>query len=312
MHIKPAEIVFNEDSIDRDFRVESNGNANMLFVDGGNDRVGIGGTGNPTLYVVNNNAGPALTSANATAVFHGSVDAGKGGCIGFDFGASHTNYPVGMGYLITSQSGSTKGDLGFFTRNGTGDDAPTQRFRIQADGRLVQTSQGTTTGGVNLLGESGSSSKAVVFAHVGNGSEVGSITTASSSTAYNTSSDYRLKDNINYDWDGTAEIKKLKPAKFNFKIDADTTVHGFIAHEVSDIVPEAVTGTKDGVEVWEKGDDLPKDDKGKLTASVGDNKLDADGKTIPKYQGIDQSKLVPLLVKTIQELEARITTLENA
>jgi hypothetical protein len=46
--------------------------------------------------------------------------------------------------------------------------------------------------------------------------------------------------------------------------------------------------------------------------SVGDNKLDENGNTIPDYQGIDQSKLVPLLVKTIQELEARITALENA
>jgi hypothetical protein len=79
-------------------------------------------------------------------------------------------------------------------------------------------------------------------------------------------------------------LKQLKPARFNFKIDADKTVDGFLAHEVSSIVPEAISGTKDEV--------------------------DADGN--PIYQGIDQSKIVPLLMKTIQELEARITTLENA
>ena len=63
---------------------------------------------------------------------------------------------------------------------------------------------------------------------------------------------------------------------------------------------------KDAVQVWQEGEELPEG------VSVGDNKLDENGNTIPKYQGIDQSKLVPLLVKTIQELEARITTLENA
>jgi len=113
---------------------------------------------------------------------------------------------------------------------------------------------------------------------------IGSISTSGTSTAFNTSSDYRLKENVNYDWDGTTELKKLKPAKFNFKADSDTTVQGFIAHEVSDIVPEAINGTKD--------------------------EKDADNN--PIYQGIDQSKLVPLLVKTIQELEARITALEGA
>ncbi len=75
----------------------------------------------------------------------------------------------------------------------------------------------------------------------------------------------------------------MKPARFNFISDEERgTVDGFLAHEVSSVVPEAVTGEKDAV--------------------------DNDGK--PIHQGIDQSKLVPLLVKTIQELEARITALE--
>ena len=71
-------------------------------------------------------------------------------------------------------------------------------------------------------------------------------------------------------------------------------------------MPEAISGTKDAVEVWKDGEELPDG------VSVGDNKLDDDGNTIPLMQSIDQSKLVPLLVKTIQELEARITALENA
>jgi hypothetical protein len=115
------------------------------------------------------------------------------------------------------------------------------------------------------------------------GSVVGTILISSGSTSYNTSSDYRLKENVTYDFDATSRLKQLKPCRFNFKIDADKTKDGFLAHEVSSIVPEAVSGEKDAV--------------------------DADGNIDP--QGIDQSKLVPLLVKTIQELEARITALEN-
>jgi hypothetical protein len=140
----------------------------------------------------------------------------------------------------------------------------------------------------------------------GAGNQVGNITGNTSSTAYNTSSDYRLKENVVTDWDATTRLKQLKPSRFNFIADADTTVDGFLAHEVQTIVPEAITGTKDAVEVWREGEELPDG------VSVGDNKLDDDGNTIPVMQSIDQSKLVPLLVKTIQELEARITALEGA
>ena len=113
---------------------------------------------------------------------------------------------------------------------------------------------------------------------------VGSITTVSSSTAYNTSSDYRLKENVTYSWDATTRLKQLKPCRFNWIVDETNTLEdGFLAHEVSSVVTNAIVGDKD--------------------------KVDADGN--PEYQQIDQGKLVPLLVKTIQELEARITALES-
>ena len=123
---------------------------------------------------------------------------------------------------------------------------------------------------------------------------VGSITTNGSATAFNTSSDYRLKENVVTDWDGTTLLKQLKPSKFNFKTDASITLQGFLAHEVSSIVPQAVTGEKDAVYSAE---------------DVAENIGAVEGQ--PNYQSIDHSKLVPLLVKTIQELEARITTLEG-
>ena len=138
--------------------------------------------------------------------------------------------------------------------------------------------------------------------------QVGIIRTVDSSTAYNTSSDYRLKENVVYDWDATTRLKQLKPARFNFIANADKTVEGFIAHEAAAVVPESVTGEKDALQKWKlsEADSLPDG------VSVGDNKLDDDDNTIIEPQGIDQSKLVPLMVKTIQELEARITALEDA
>jgi hypothetical protein len=116
------------------------------------------------------------------------------------------------------------------------------------------------------------------------GTVVGSISVSGSSTGYNTSSDYRLKENVTDITGATDRLKQLNPVRFNFIADADTTVDGFLAHEVQDVVPEAITGTH--------------------------NEVDDDGN--PVYQGIDQSKLVPLLVATIQELEARIAALETA
>jgi hypothetical protein len=117
-----------------------------------------------------------------------------------------------------------------------------------------------------------------------NSATVGQISCNASATFYSTSSDHRLKENVTADWDATTRLKQLNPVRFNFIADADTTVDGFLAHEVQSVVPEAITGTH--------------------------NEVDEDGN--PVYQGIDQSKLVPLLVKTIQELEARIEALENA
>ena len=114
--------------------------------------------------------------------------------------------------------------------------------------------------------------------------EVGKITSTGSTTLYGTSSDYRLKENVTDMTNATTRLKELKPKRFNWIADeTNTLVDGFLAHEVSSIVPEAVDGEKDG-EIDENGNG---------------------------YQGIDHSKLVPLLVKTIQELEARIATLEG-
>ena len=105
------------------------------------------------------------------------------------------------------------------------------------------------------------------------------------------------------DWDATSRLKQLKPSRFNFKLDKDTTVDGFLAHEVSNIVPEAVTGEKDATTkevLYVKGDEIPEGKK------VGDVKIPSQ----IQPQAIDQSKLVPLLTKALQEAVAKIETLE--
>ena len=144
------------------------------------------------------------------------------------------------------------------------------------------------------------------------GSICGSISCTPSATSFNTSSDYRLKTQVTYDWDATTRLKQLKPARFKWIVDGDNAVpvDGFLAHEVSSIIPEAISGTKDAMTdavLYVDGDEIPDDKK------VGDVK------TEPQIdsQGIDQSKIVPLLTKAliesvekIEALEARITALE--
>ena len=114
---------------------------------------------------------------------------------------------------------------------------------------------------------------------------VGSITTNGTATAYNTSSDYRLKENIVPLANAVTRVKQLAPKNFTWKNNSSLgVVDGFIAHELQAVVPEAVFGEKDGV--------------------------DQDGK--PKYQGVDTSVLVALLTAALQEAITRIEALEAA
>ena len=107
------------------------------------------------------------------------------------------------------------------------------------------------------------------------GTQVGYIATAASSTAYVTSSDYRLKENIEPMTGALATVAALKPVTYKWKIDGSAG-QGFIAHELAEVVPDCVTGEKDAVD--EEGN--------------------------PKYQGIDTSFLVATLTAAIQELKA--------
>tara|TARA_B100001109_G_scaffold170764_1_gene139461 strand:+ start:1 stop:954 length:954 start_codon:yes stop_codon:yes gene_type:complete len=260
-----------------------------------NGNVGIGGNATPL---------------QALEVYRNSSSGSQGGYAGISLRNDHSS-----GYMACQfHEGSTlRGDILFqngvdamqFRVGGGG----TERMRIDASGN-VSINGTATSGKLNVENTSanfaifavnaannygtatlchtyGSGTRYLMDFRVGGTSpsnQVGTITSNGSTTAYNTASDYRLKENVDYTWDAITRLKQLKPARFNFKDDTDTTVDGFLAHEVSDIVPEAVTGEKDG----------------------------------EKMQGIDQSKLVPLLTKALQEqqtiiddLKSRIETLEG-
>jgi hypothetical protein len=188
-----------------------------------------------------------------------------------------------------------------FTFNtGPGGTAAAERARITSGGLFQLATTSLTSGIANIFGYADGGYVGVAMQPTANNStpfsfrnaantQVGSISCTSSATAYNTSSDYRLKENVAPLTGAVDRLVQLPVHRFNFIADPDRIVDGFLAHEVQDVVPEAITGTKDEV--------------------------DADGN--PIYQGIDQSKLVPLLTAALQEalteiadLKARITALE--
>ena len=403
--------VFNEASNDVDFRVESNGDANMLFVDAGNDRIYMGrnatdGVGNARLQI------EAQDGEAGLSIHRGSASTG-GGAIFFSKSRGAT-----AGDDTVVQSGDELGKIFFTGADGTdresaaaeikvevdatpgGNDMPgrivfgttadgassvTERMRISSAGsvmigttsspndapllihcgtddniRINQETHATISGvndaanafvalkleGNDLILNSQSTSNILLHATsdggVGNtfkstgqqrmamsgtsalqivqfanaNGQVGSIVVSGTSTSYGTSSDYRLKENIVADWDATSRLKQLKPSRFNFKTDTDTTLDGFLAHEVSTIVPEAINGKKDETQdlgtVKDKDGNVIKENVLETETKKDDGQTWTKTKTEDVYQGIDQSKLVPLLVKTIQELEARVATLEKA
>jgi hypothetical protein len=192
-----------------------------------------------------------------------------------------------------------------FSTTADGAASPTERMRITNGGAVaiglttpgakfhIDGVGGTNTQALNVTGWGNGVGGGAEFKAVNTGNadviyfstsaaNVGKIAITSTATSYVTSSDYRLKENVIPVANATSRLKQLKPSRFNFIAEPDRVVDGFIAHEAQAVVPECVTGEKDEV--------------------------DADDN--PVYQGIDQSKLVPLLTAALQEAIAKIETLE--
>jgi len=197
---------------------------------------------------------------------------------------------------IDAENGASS-TMAFLTANN-------ERMRIDSSGnllvgatsspeaaRIYSVSNTATTAVPLVLQNSATGSTSYnIAAFYRNGSGVGTISTTNTTTAYNTSSDYRLKENIQPMTGALATVAALNPVTYNWKVDGSAS-QGFIAHELQAIVPDCVTGEKDAV--------------------------DAEGN--PQYQGVDTSFLVATLTAAIQEqqtiidsLKARIEALEQA
>jgi len=244
--------------------------------------------------------------------------------------------------------GSSDGNIKFASGGNT------ERMRISSNGNLLV---GSTDEGGNItcrsksgiwgltIRDSASNSAFVRFSDSAN-NVVGSIERSGTSTNYVTSSDYRLKENVVDMTDAIDRVKQLNPTRFNFIADPDRTVDGFLAHEVQDIVPEAVTRTKDAMrtekyevtpalgEIYVPASEAVLDKEGNVVAEAQDEQIVSSDverpetleegqqwrettpavmgeREVPDYQGIDQSKLVPLLTAALQDAIAKIETLES-
>ena len=283
----------------------SNGSGSSLMTIEGNTPYATG-TPWPLVAAVTTFAGsgsPGSGYLNSVWKFSGSNDGSKGhrAKVTIDYG-------LGIGYLSKSV-GDIASDAALQIVDGlyNGGGTLSQIFYV-AKGSTPRVGIGTDSPGANLdiVGATNTSTSSllrvrttdnpnalekVVGFYVNTNTERGFISVNQYQTTYSTSSDYRLKENIVPISNSVERLKELKPYRFNFiNGDPEYIVDGFIAHEAAEVIPEAVTGEKDAVDE--------------------DNN--------PSYQGIDQSKLVPLLTAALQEaiskieqLEARVKELEN-
>ena len=264
-----------------------NWDSNTLVVDSSASAVGIG-TATPAGAQLDINGGAGGNTAHNLIL---RVDTGWNSTIRFvennavRAGIEYDGGANGLRFQCSDTSSAPVAD-------------PTTRMFITDAGQVLigKTAYSSSGAGLYLMKDTNNGGR-IAFTRVDNsntqynmsfytsgGTKVGEVTTTTSATSYVESSDYRLKENVVAMSGSINRLKALKPSRFNFIVDANTTVDGFLAHEAQAVVPESVVGEKDAV--------------------------DENGEIDP--QGIDKSKLVPLLVGALQEAITRIETLENA
>jgi hypothetical protein len=292
---------------------------NTLYVDSTNNRVGVGtaSPSNPfqvgTSDLIVDSSGNLLVGTTTSSSNDFSVQMnGSGGRISAATGTNsnsfrfaNTNTTSEWSFGTNSPGIANAGDYMAIGRLPSGG-SWAEAMRIQSNGATmigttaqngnegltVTPSSGGSNSGAAQIYFNRSTTAGTTYALVFNNAStaVGNINYTNTTTTYATSSDHRLKENVTDVTDGITRVKQLEPKRFNFIADPDKTVDGFLAHEAQAVVPEAVTGTH--------------------------NEVDDDGNAV--MQGIDQSKLVPLLTAALKEsiskieaLEARLDALEG-
>ena len=298
--IDRTEVAINEDSVDIDFRVESDANTHALFVQGSSGNVGIGVT--PSQNFNQSAAGTvearfASTDDDCFLQISSDTDEGQDSVLQFLSGTS------ARGSIVYDHNTTAASQAMTFK---TGDNS--ERMRINGSGQLLLGTTSNNSDSYRIIVDTDGGAKGVdirnisynadngAFRSVPSGntsyrfavmlnssnSTVGKIEVTSANTTYTTSSDYRLKENVTPLENGLDRLNQLKPVKFNW-IESGQEEEGFIAHEVDEIFSDAVVGEKDAV----------KDD----------------GTVSP--QTMDYGRITPLLVKAIQELSAEVEELKS-
>lgn len=316
---------------DADTSITADTDDNIDFKTGGTDRLTITDGGTIKLLGATDNLIRADSNSSRVRIFGGSSASVTNGAALTLLGVSHSD---GNYADLAAGSGGT---IRF--RRGTTENA---RFDGAGNFAVGQTTPSISSVGANIrpiglvqavrddaaaieIRRNNSNGSIQTFRR--DGTVVGGINVTTSSTSYATSSDYRLKENVADLTGAIARVKQLAPKRFNFIVDPDdTTVDGFIAHEAQTVVPEAITGTHNETRAVTNAvlssngellaENVAQDD---WTANKGDDNDDlypsdstwSASHNEPVYQGIDQSKLVPLLTGALQEAIAKIESLET-
>jgi len=241
------------------------------------------------------------TTANSTTVVQNGDEIGGVIFIAADGVNNRTQAASIYSYVDGTPGANDMPGRLVFSTTADGASSPTERVRITSGGDVlmgktsvdwsiagIQTEDTSRTLTITRSDAAGltlrrNTSDGTIQQFARDGSVIGTISVTTTATAYNTSSDYRLKETVVPLTGAIDRVNELQVRRFNFIADPGKTVDGFIAHEAQEVVPECVTGTKDEV--------------------------DDDGN--PVYQGIDQSKIVPLVVAALQEALQKIEDLEG-
>jgi len=304
----------------------------MTISSGGIVGIGAGVPGDlgNSLHVKSADSGASVASEADELVVEASGDcgisilSGTGSTGGINFGDSGDN---DIGRLVYDQNSNSMR----FVVNAS------EAMRIDSSGHLKINGADNTVGAscaitndttettLEIQNEATSGTHRCVDFRNGDGDIAGSINinTSGDAVSFETSSDYRLKENVVDLTGAITRVKNLKPKRFNFKVDTDTTLDGFLAHEAQSVVPEAVSGTKDETETRKN---IVVNAKGNVKSCNITEAEWTQGKSIGEFandtqwfaskefmvkQGIDQAKLVPLLTAALQEAITKIETLET-